>query len=32
MNIPHVHETIIKIGSYVLAEFSHFLIENGKDP
>ena len=32
LNVPHVHETLVKIAAFVLAEYSHFLIDTGKDP
>ena len=30
--MPHVHETLVKIGSYILAEFGGYLVENGITP
>ena len=32
LNVPHVHETLVKIAAFVLSEYSHFLIDSGKDP
>eukprot|EP00828_Plagiopyla_frontata_P033554 TRINITY_DN4358_c0_g1_i10.p1 TRINITY_DN4358_c0_g1~~TRINITY_DN4358_c0_g1_i10.p1 ORF type:complete len:861 (-),score=104.07 TRINITY_DN4358_c0_g1_i10:110-2692(-) len=32
LNMPHVHETLVKIGSYILAEFGGYLVENGITP
>ena len=32
LNVPHVHETLVKIASFILAEHSQFLIDSGKDP
>ena len=32
LNVPHVHETLVKIAGFVLSEYSHFLIDSGKDP
>jgi len=32
LNVPHVHETLVKIAAFVMSEYSHFLIDSGKDP
>ena len=32
LSVPHVHETLVKIASYVLSEYSGFLVEGGKEP
>lgn len=32
MNVPHVTDTLVCVGSYVVAEFSEYLIKAGKDP
>lgn len=32
LNLPHVTNTLICVGSYVVSEFSEYLIKSGKDP
>ena len=32
LNVPHVHETLVKIGSFIISEYAEFLIDAGKDP
>jgi len=32
LNIPHSHETLVMIGSYIVSEYSQFLVESGKEP
>jgi AP-2 complex subunit alpha len=32
LSVPHVHETLVCIGAFVISEYSHFLVEQGKDP
>lgn len=32
LQLPHVHETLVCIGAFVLSEFSVFLVESGKEP
>jgi AP-2 complex subunit alpha len=32
LNLPHVTDTLICVGSYVVSEFSEYLIKAGKDP
>lgn len=30
LNVPHVHETLVKIAGFVMSEYSHFLIDSGR--
>jgi AP-2 complex subunit alpha len=32
LSLPHVHETLVMIGSFVVAEFADYLVESGKEP
>lgn len=32
LNLPHVTDTLICVGSYVVSEFSDYLVKAGKDP
>ena len=32
LRLAHVHETLVAIGSYVLSEYSGYLVELGKEP
>lgn len=32
LSLPHVHETLICIGAFVVSEYSQYLVESGKEP
>lgn len=32
LNIPHVHETLVKIGSYILSEYGRLIVDSNKTP
>jgi len=32
INIPHVHENLIKIAAFVISEYAPLLVESGKEP
>lgn len=32
LNLPHVTDTLVCVGSYVVSEFSEYLVKHGKDP
>lgn len=32
LNLPHVTDTLVCVGSYVVSEFSEYLVKAGRDP
>ncbi|EGR33264.1 hypothetical protein IMG5_057290 [Ichthyophthirius multifiliis] len=32
INIPHAHENLVRIGAFVISEYSNLLVDAGKDP
>jgi AP-2 complex subunit alpha len=32
LNLPHVTDTLVCVGSYIVSEFSEYLVKAGRDP